>query len=178
MTPPGMRAFRALAAIAVCLCAHPPSTWAAPETDARPAPADAQPAVDADAAEPPITAAGVEGDYLRSVHFRIHWRWTHGFIEAVAMQRPPGDPLNNAALQAEVLFTVRWDGSPAEVTLSGERGLSALADLPGGYTGAVRGGADGSSKRHKRTAASDLWRLRDLSQFLSQAGVSGSATSL
>jgi HEAT repeat protein len=73
--------------------------------------------------EPPITIPGVEGDYLRAVHFRIHWRWTHYFIEGVAMQRPPGDPLNDPTLAAEILFTIRWDGSPAEVTLSKTSGI-------------------------------------------------------
>jgi TonB family protein len=78
-------------------------------------------AVDGDH-EPPITVTGVEGDYLRAVHTRIHFRWIHNFIEAVALLKPATDPLNDPALTAEVLFTVRWDGSPAEVTLSKSSG--------------------------------------------------------
>jgi hypothetical protein len=72
--------------------------------------------------EPPITVPGAEGDYLRALHTRIHYRWAHGFIEQVAMVRPATDPLNNPSLSAEILFTVRWDGSPAEVTLSRSSG--------------------------------------------------------
>jgi HEAT repeat protein len=68
--------------------------------------------------EPPITGTGVEADYLRAVHFRIHWRWTHNFLEGLAMKRPASDPINSPNLQAEVLFTIRWDGSAADVTLS------------------------------------------------------------
>src|SRR6202042_3086345 len=41
----------------------------------------------------------------------------------VAAKRPPTDPLNKMSLQTEILFTVRWDGSPAEVTgISGSGG--------------------------------------------------------
>jgi hypothetical protein len=117
-----MRAVRVLAAGAflagVGVCA---SAAHAAESDAgaTPAPAPAE-------AEPAITVPGVEGDYLRSMHLRIHWRWEHRFIESVAMARPATDPLNNPALTAEVLFTVRWDGSPAEVTLSKASGVKAF----------------------------------------------------
>ena len=72
--------------------------------------------------EPPITATGAEGDYLRAMHRAIHFRWANLFIEDVADKRPPTDPLNNMSLETEVLFTVRWDGSPAEVTVSQELG--------------------------------------------------------
>src|ERR1700689_3478414 len=71
----------------------------------------------APALEPPIPATGAEGDYLRAIHRTIHFRWAYLFIEEVAAKRPPTDPLNNPALQAELLFTVRWDGSRAEVTV-------------------------------------------------------------
>ena len=113
MTRAGMRASRVLAAglflAGVGLCApRAQAAEAAPSTDD---------------AEPPITTPGVEGDYLRSLHARIHWRWTHGFLESVALLRPPSDPINNPALTAEVLFTIRWDGSPAEVTLSKSSGV-------------------------------------------------------
>ena len=79
-------------------------------------------AADAPRAEPPITVKGAEGDYLRLLHRDIHFRWVSQFIEDVAEKRPPSDPLNNPKLEAEVLFTVRWDGSPAEVTLSRSSG--------------------------------------------------------
>lgn len=76
--------------------------------------------------EPPITAPGVEGDYLRAVHVRIHWRWAHNFVEPLAATRAATDPLNDPTLTAEVLFTVRWDGGAAEVTLSKSSGQRAF----------------------------------------------------
>jgi TonB family protein len=79
-------------------------------------------AADAPRAEPLITVKGTEGDYLRLLHRDIHFRWATQFIDGVADKRPAKDPLNNLKLQAEVLFTVRWDGSPAEVTLSESSG--------------------------------------------------------
>lgn len=78
------------------------------------------------AEEPPITATGTEGDYLRAIHRIIHFRWEYQFIQLVADKRPPSDPLNNPNLEAEVLFTVRWDGSPAEVTVSRGSGVPAF----------------------------------------------------
>ncbi|HVU51416.1 MAG TPA: TonB family protein [Polyangia bacterium] len=92
--------------------------------------AEAAAPAQADQGEPPITTPGVEGDYLRAMHQRIHLRWMHGFIESIAQMRPATDPLNNPALTAEILFTVRWDGSPAEVTLvksSGQRAFDQAA---------------------------------------------------
>jgi TonB family protein len=76
--------------------------------------------------EPPITATGAEGDYLRAMHRAIHFRWAILFIEDVAAKRPPTDPLNKMSLETEVLFTVRWDGSPAEVTVAHGSGVAAF----------------------------------------------------
>ncbi len=76
--------------------------------------------------EPPIAAAGTEGDYLRAMHTGIHFRWANQFVGGIAAKRPPNDPLNDLTLQAEVLFTIRWDGSPAEVTLSASSGQPAF----------------------------------------------------
>ena len=81
---------------------------------------------DAPAPEPPIAATGAEGDYLRAMHRAIHFRWANLFIEDVAAKRPPTDPLNKMSLQTEILFTVRWDGSPAEVTVINGSGVAAF----------------------------------------------------
>jgi TonB family protein len=72
--------------------------------------------------EPPIATKGPEGDYLRTLHTYIHWRWVTKFLEGTVGALPPSSPLNDKALEAEVLFTVRWDGSAAEVTLSKSSG--------------------------------------------------------
>jgi TonB family protein len=90
---------------------------------AKPAAAGASPAAAKPAEpEPPITVPGVEGDYLRLMHRQIHWRWAVKFLGAraarPALPGAPADPLDDPSLEAEVLFTLRWDGSPAEVTLS------------------------------------------------------------
>jgi hypothetical protein len=74
--------------------------------------------------EPPITATGKEGEFLRSMHGQIHFRWTR-FIEEAA-KKSPKDPVNNPKLEAEVLFTVRWDGSPAQFTISRTSGVPAF----------------------------------------------------
>jgi HEAT repeat protein len=71
----------------------------------------------ASATEPAITAPGPEGDYLRALHTLIHFRWANQFIAGIADKRPASDPVNDPKLETEVLFAVRWDGSPAEVTL-------------------------------------------------------------
>jgi TonB family protein len=81
---------------------------------------------DAPAPEPAITATGAEGDYLRAMHRAIHFRWAILFIEEVAAKRPPTDPLNKMSLETEILFTVRWDGSPAEVTVAQSSGVAAF----------------------------------------------------
>jgi TonB family protein len=94
---------------------------AAPAAPAEPAAAPATPAATPQV-EPPITAKGPEGDYLRTLHTQIHWRWETKFLDAVVAGLPSSAPLNNPALSAEVLFTIRWDGSTAEVTLSKSSG--------------------------------------------------------
>ncbi len=77
------------------------------------------------AGEPPITTPGPEGDYLREMHRSIHFRWAVQFIKGVVEKRPPTDPLNRAN-DVEVLFVVRWDGSPAEITVSESSGVPAF----------------------------------------------------
>ncbi len=72
--------------------------------------------------EPPISTPGTEGDYLREIHRPIHFHWATRFIKDVAEKRPPNDPINRAK-DVEILFVVRWDGSPAEVTVSESSGV-------------------------------------------------------
>jgi len=82
----------------------------------------AAPAAAPSAEEPPITTPGVEGDYLRSMHRSIHYRWATKFIEDVADKRPANDPVNKAN-DTELLFVVRWDGTPADVTVTESSGV-------------------------------------------------------
>jgi hypothetical protein len=69
-------------------------------------------------AEPKITTPGPEGDYLRAMHSVIHFRWATKFIEWVAAKRPATDKLNDMSLATEIIFNIRWDGSPGQVTVS------------------------------------------------------------
>jgi len=85
--------------------------------------------------EPPITTPGPEGDYLRQMHWAIHYRWATRFIEDVVAKRPPTDPLNRAN-DTEILFVVRWDGSPAEITVSESSGV---AEFDNAAVEAIRG---------------------------------------
>jgi hypothetical protein len=95
--------------------------------------ADAPPAA---SGEPPITATGKEGEFLRSMHSLIHLRWTR-FIDELA-KRPASDPLNKQSLQVELLFTVLWDGSPSQLTVGQTSGIPAFDEAA---IAAVKGGS-------------------------------------
>ncbi|MES1206869.1 MAG: TonB family protein, partial [Pseudomonadota bacterium] len=84
--------------------------------------AAAAPAPAATGEEPPITTPGVEGDYLREMHRSIHYRWATKFIQEVAATRPPTAPVNQAN-DTEILFVVRWDGTPADITVTESSGV-------------------------------------------------------
>jgi len=90
--------------------------------DPAPAPAVAPPP----AVEPKITVPGAEGDYLRALHARIHFRFATRFIEDVAAKRPAKDPLNRPDLRAEIFFGVRWDGSVSDAVVSEKSGVEAF----------------------------------------------------
>jgi TonB family protein len=75
--------------------------------------------------EPAIPGEGIEADYLRALHERVHPLWTGLFIRGVAERAPATSPLNNVGAHvAVVLFSVRWDGSTTDVTLVGSSGVT------------------------------------------------------
>jgi hypothetical protein len=78
------------------------------------------------AAEPKITTPGAEGDYLRTLHQRIHFRFAYRFIDGVAAKRPATDPLNRQDLRAEVFFGIRWDGSVSDAVVTEKSGVDAF----------------------------------------------------
>ncbi|HET6281474.1 MAG TPA: TonB family protein [Polyangia bacterium] len=92
---------------------------------AQPAPATAGPPD----GEPAITAPGVEGDYLRVVHGHIHEHWTK------ALSKPPAKPPARAAApapgaaEAVVLFSIRWDGTLAGISLITSSGAPAVDQM-------------------------------------------------
>ena len=76
--------------------------------------------------EPPIAGEGVAPDYLRALHERIHPLWAARYVRGVADKLPAGDPAAEEAREAVVLFSVRWDGSAADVTLVRESGVAGF----------------------------------------------------
>jgi hypothetical protein len=80
----------------------------------------------AEPGEPKITVPGAEGDYLRALHARIHFRFAVRFIGDVASKQPPTDPLNQPGLRAEVLFGIRWDGSVSDAVVEKKSGVPAF----------------------------------------------------
>jgi len=94
--------------------------------DQKPAAAAAPAAPAAETAEPKITAPGAEGDYLRTMHQGIHYRFAVKFIEGIAAKQPRTDPLNKPGLTTQVFFGVRWDGSVSEVVVADKSGVEAF----------------------------------------------------
>jgi TonB family protein len=75
--------------------------------------------------EPVIPGDGIEADYVRALHERIHPLWTGLFIRGVAEKAAATSPLNNVgAHAAAVLFSVRWDGSTTDVALVSSSGVT------------------------------------------------------
>jgi hypothetical protein len=96
-------------------------------TSAPPAPvAPAAPAPAPGAGEPKITVPGAEGDYLRTLHGRIHFRFATRFIDDIASKQPATDPLNQPGLRAEVLFGIRWDGSVSDSVVDVKSGVAGF----------------------------------------------------
>jgi hypothetical protein len=108
------------------IAAAPPAAPTAPGAPATPAAPAAPAAAAADSGEPKITAPGTEGDYLRRLHGRIHFRFANRFIDDIASKQPPTDPLNQPGLRAVVLFGVRWDGSVSDAIVDSKSGVPAF----------------------------------------------------
>ena len=94
------------------------SVGAAPPVPTATAATSAPPVV----GEPAITTPGAAGDYLRSVHQRLHGHWTQNFIRTVAATRPSNHPLNDPSRQVTIALTIRWDGTIAEATVKRSSG--------------------------------------------------------
>ena len=77
-------------------------------------------------AEPAITVAGSEGDYLREIHARMHERWANGFVDGLDRAPKPEGPMAEKSLRTVVLFSVRWDGTIAETTVAASSGLAVF----------------------------------------------------
>jgi hypothetical protein len=118
----------ATALLAAAFLPHAAAFAADPAPAGAPAaapPATAAPAV-ASPAEPKITVPGTEGDYLRALHTRIHFRFATQFIEGVAAKNPPNDPLNQPGLRTEIYFGIRWDGTVSDPLVIQKSGVEAF----------------------------------------------------
>jgi hypothetical protein len=86
---------------------------------------------DAPAAEPPalpdpepeIPGQGVEADYLRAIHARVHTRWNDNFLKTVAARLAPDHPLNAPELQVAVALTVAANGAVVGTEIESSSGL-------------------------------------------------------
>ena len=114
------------ALLAAAFLPHAVATAAEPAPTPAPAAATPPAAPPAAPGEPKITIPGTEGDYLRALHTRIHYRFVTLFIEGIAAKKPPNDPLNNPGLRTEIFFGVRWDGSVADVLVNQKSGVEAF----------------------------------------------------
>jgi len=114
------------ALLAAAFLPHAVATAAEPAPAPAPAAATPPAAPPAAPGEPKITIPGTEGDYLRALHTRIHYRFVTLFIEGIAAKKPPNDPLNNPGLRTEIFFGVRWDGSVADVLVNQKSGVEAF----------------------------------------------------
>ena len=67
--------------------------------------------------EPPVAGAGRDGDYLRSVHQKLHGSWVDGYLRIT-----PYDVLgpDSSTRETEISLTIRWDGTveQADITKS------------------------------------------------------------
>jgi TonB family protein len=68
----------------------------------------------------------VEFDYLRALHERIHPVWAGLFVREIAGRQLGADPINDPSRQAVVMFSIRWDGTPTDVSVVRESGLAAF----------------------------------------------------
>jgi hypothetical protein len=158
MPPSGFDVRTALIGLAVLL---PHATAGAADPTAPPAGAVAAPAAataptapTAEIGEPKITVPGAEGDYLRTVHARIHFRFAHRFINDIAAKQPASDPLNRPGLRAEILFGLRWDGSLSDAVVNEKSGVAAFDQAA---LAAVRGDAVGADAARYPPPPADLF---------------------
>ena len=80
----------------------------------------------AETGEPKITVPGAEGDYLRTLHARIHFRFANRFINDIAAKQPANDPLNRPGLRTEIHFGLRWDGSVSDAVVNQKSGVDGV----------------------------------------------------
>ena len=137
----------------------PHATAAAADPTPPPAGAVATPAAPAAApaaemGEPKITVPGAEGDYLRLIHGRIHFRFANRFINDIAAKQPATDPMNRPGLRTEIHFGLRWDGSLSDAVVNQKSGVEAFDQAA---LAAVRTDAAGTASARYPPPPADLF---------------------
>ncbi len=64
----------------------------------------------AEETEPAIAGEGVEADFLRAAHARVHRRWADNFVAMAAAQLPRGHAVNDPGRRVSIEITVSRDG--------------------------------------------------------------------
>jgi len=89
-----------------------------------------------DGTEPTLKTPGPVGDYLRSVHAKVHARWADGYLKQAQTSLAAGKAAaSTEAREVTVALTVRWDGTIAEANL---RSFSGSNDFDRAAVDALR----------------------------------------
>lgn len=87
--------------------------------------APSRPSVASSSAEPAITATGLEGDYLRAAHARIHRVWHDQYLPTIsALDQATQSSASPAAVT--LALEIRWDGSIASAEIVDSSGDTAF----------------------------------------------------
>jgi TonB family protein len=78
--------------------------------------------------EPPITATGPEGEFLKAVHARVHRRWADNFLAYATQKLPPNNPVNDPTRLATYQIVLSGDGQLASAKLIKSSGFLGFDD--------------------------------------------------
>jgi TonB family protein len=76
--------------------------------------------------EPELEAPGATGSYLRSLHARVHSRWSGNFLKMASAQLPKTHPLNAPELRVVLEATLARDGALVDTHVSAPSGVAEL----------------------------------------------------
>jgi HEAT repeat protein len=78
--------------------------------------------------EPAITAAGIEGDYLRQLHQHVHKRWADNFLRQASEKLPLQNPVNDPTRTATAELVLTGEGAIVSLALSKAGGFPGFDD--------------------------------------------------
>ena len=79
-------------------------------------------------AEPPLAGTGIEHEYLRLVHERVHPRWTDNFLRLASGTLPASDPVNDPARATTVDMVLAADGQIVAIDVAKGSGFAGFDD--------------------------------------------------